>query len=165
MQRTPSKPERHAAAALTAALLCWHAAGAQEIALSYTASQALRGKAAYEPDCLPCHGANLNDGPLGPPLRGAEFIAKYGGTTADNLFKVMRTRMPSPAPGALEPDAYAAIMAYVLQQNDIVAGDRELPANVNELTRMWIPAGGFSFMTYSPYLAKPPVDKPSVLER
>ena len=151
MMRTPSTHERHAAAALVAAtLLCLHTAGAQEIALSYTTTQAQRGKAAYEPDCLPCHGANLNDGPLGPPLKGAEFIAKYGGKTADNLFKVMRTRMPSPAPGALEPDVYAAIMAYVLQQNDIVAGERELTANVNELARMWVPAGGFSFMTFSP---------------
>jgi alcohol dehydrogenase (cytochrome c) len=164
MTRTPSKHERHAAAVLVAAALLCFTAGAQEIALSYTAAQAQRGKVAYEPDCLPCHGANLNDGPLGPPLKGAEFIAKYGGKTADDLFKVMRTRMPSPAPGALEPEAYAAIMAYLLQQNAIVAGERELTANVNELARMWIPAGGFSFMAFSPYLAKPPIDTPRVLE-
>ncbi len=139
-------------------------AQAQEVALSYTAAQAARGKAAYEPDCLPCHGANLDDGPLGPPLRGPTFIAKYGGTTADHLFEVMRTRMPSASPGALEPAAYAAIMAYMLERNDIVPGERELPANTGELERMWVPAGGFSFMTFSPYIAKPPVEIPAVLE-
>jgi alcohol dehydrogenase (cytochrome c) len=138
---------------------------AQEVALSYTAAQAALGKTAYTPDCLPCHGANLDDGPLGPPLRGPTFIAKYGGTTADNLFEVMRTRMPSASPGSLEPEAYAAIMAYLLEQNDIVAGERELPADPTQLERMWIPAGGFSFMTFSPYIAKPPVERPAVLER
>jgi alcohol dehydrogenase (cytochrome c) len=148
-----------------AALVCLQAASGQELALSYTKAQAERGKIAYEPDCLPCHGPNLDDGPLGPPLRGPEFIAKYGGKTADEVFKVMRSRMPQPSPGALDPDAYAAIMAYVLQQNDIVAGERELPANAAELARMWIPAGGFSFMTFSPYLAKPPVATPALLAR
>jgi alcohol dehydrogenase (cytochrome c) len=157
---------KSATRALAAAtvLLFAHTAGAQEVALSYTKAQAERGKIAYEPDCLPCHGANLDDGPLGPPLRGPEFIAKYGGKTADELYKVMRTRMPQPSPGALEPNAYAAIMAYMLQQNDIVAGERELPANAADLSRMWIPAGGFSFMTFSPYLAKPPVATPPLLE-
>src|ERR1044071_10041564 len=105
MTRTASRHVRGAGAAVVSAALFSFAAGAQEVALSYTSAQAQRGKAAYEPDCLPCHGANLNDGPLGPPLRGPEFIAKYGGKTADNLYKVMRSRMPVTAPGALEPDA------------------------------------------------------------
>src|SRR5678810_628149 len=97
MTRTASKQLRCAGAAVVTAALFSVTAGAQELALSYTAAQAQRGKVAYEPDCLPCHGVNLNDGPLGPPLRGAEFIAKYGGKTADNLYKVcLLYTSPSP---------------------------------------------------------------------
>jgi alcohol dehydrogenase (cytochrome c) len=136
------------------------AASAQEVALSYTAAQAARGKAVYEQTCVACHGANLDDGPLGSPLKGPQFIRKYGGKTADGLYRVTSTTMPSAAPGSLDSATYAALVAYVLQANDIVPGEQELPANAATLANMLIPAGGFSFMAFSPYVAKPPVDRP-----
>jgi alcohol dehydrogenase (cytochrome c) len=114
---------------------------AQEVALTYTAEQAARGKASYEQICVACHGPNLNDGALGPPLKGPPFIQKYGGKTLDLL-------------------TYAALLAYLLQANEIVAGDTDLPPNPTLLAKMLLPAGGFSFMAFSPYVAKPPVDKP-----
>ncbi len=124
MMRTPSKHERHAAAALVAAaLLCSHTAGAQEIALTYTAAQAQRGKAAYEPDCLPCHGANLNDGPLGPPLKGPSSSRSTAARRPTTCSRSCARACPRPRRARSNRDAYAAIMAYVLQQNDIVAGD------------------------------------------
>ncbi len=136
------------------------AAHAQETALSYTAQQAERGKAVYEQTCAVCHGANLDDGPLGAPLKGPVFIRKYGGKTADALYTITSTTMPSAAPGSLDAETYAALVAYVLQANDIVPGDQELPASTTALANMLIPAGGFSFMAFSPYVAKPPVDGP-----
>ena len=70
---------------------------AQEIALTYTAEQAARGKAAYVETCVACHGPNLDDGALGPPLKGPQFIQKYGGKTADLLYVAASTTMPTSA--------------------------------------------------------------------
>jgi len=142
--------QRRAWLATALATLVSTPSNAQEVALSYTAAQALAGQAAYEQGCITCHGANLNDGPLGPPLKGPAFIAKFGGKTADAVFTVMRTTMPTTAPDSLGADTYAALLAFMLQENDIVAGEHELPGDVTQLARMWIPAGGFSFMTFSP---------------
>jgi alcohol dehydrogenase (cytochrome c) len=138
---------------------------AQEVALSYTEAQALQGEAAYVQHCLACHGANLNDGALGPPLKGPAFIQKFGGKTVDALFTVTTSTMPTAAPGSLDGASYAALIAYLLQANAIVAGEQELPANVAQLAKMWVPAGGFSFMTFSPYVAKPAVNRPNPLDR
>lgn len=145
---------------LTLSLCAAAAASAQEVALTYTAAQAARGAAVYQEACAMCHGANLDDGALGAPLKGPQFIRKYGGKTVDGLYTVMSTTMPSAAPGSLDPATYAALVAHVLQANDIVAGDRELPASVPALAQMMIPAGGFSFMAFSPYVAKPAIDGP-----
>ena len=73
--------------------------------------------------------------------------------------------MPSSAPGSLDRQTYADLLAYMLQSNDIVAGDVELPPNPTQLGKMLIPAGGFSFMAFSPYVAKPAVDKPDPFAR
>ncbi len=73
---------------LALALLLAPAAYAQEVALSYTADQAQRGKAVFDQTCVACHGANLNDGALGPPLKGPLFIQKYGGKAVDQLYTV-----------------------------------------------------------------------------
>src|SRR5262245_49900180 len=141
-------------------------ARAQENALTYTAEQAARGKAAYaEQGCVACHGENLNDGPLGSPLKGPPFVQKYGGKTVDTLYLVASTTMPQMAPGSLPAAMYADLIAYLLQENAIVAGERELPTSLGQLAKMLIPAGGFSIMTFSPYVAKPPVDKHNALER
>jgi alcohol dehydrogenase (cytochrome c) len=73
--------------------------------------------------------------------------------------------MPTTAPGSLDRASYTALVAYLLQANDIVAGQEPLPDDVAQLAQMWVPAGGFSFMTFSPYLARPPVDRASPLDR
>jgi alcohol dehydrogenase (cytochrome c) len=140
-------------------------AGAQQIALSFTAAQAERGRAVYEQACVACHGPNLTDGALGPPLKGPLFIQKYGGKAVSQLHTVTSTTMPTGAPGSLDAAAYAALVAYILESNDIVPGAAELPADPRRLASMLIPAGGFSFMAFSPYTAQPPVDKPDPFAR
>jgi alcohol dehydrogenase (cytochrome c) len=153
---------------LIAALLaagCAAPAAAQEVPLTYTAAQAAAGKAAYESNCVACHGANLNDGPLGAPLRGAAFMRKYGGTTLDQLFTVTSTTMPTAAPGSLDRETYAALVAYMLERNEIAAGETPLPADARVLANVFVPASGFSFMAFSPYTAKPPAEISRLLER
>jgi alcohol dehydrogenase (cytochrome c) len=140
------------------------AASAQELALSYTAAQADAGATLYATGCANCHGANLDDGALGTPLKGPTFMQVYGGASAAELFEVTQTTMPQVAPGSLAPAQYASLVAFILRENSIVAGETPLPSDYASLERMQIPAGGFSFMAFSPYTAKPDVDLPRSLD-
>ncbi len=138
---------------------------AQASAPTYTAAQASLGKAAYEQSCASCHGPNLDDGPFGPPLKGVQFIQKYGGKSADGLFTVTSTTMPTASPGSLGASTYPQILAYVPQANAIVAGTRELPSDTKLLASMTMPNGGFSFMAFSPYAPTlPAVNRPNPLD-
>ncbi|RPI62823.1 MAG: hypothetical protein EHM50_03275, partial [Lysobacterales bacterium] len=137
---------------------------AQEVALSFTAAQVAQGRSVYDTACATCHGANLDDGPLAAPLKGDAFMRKYGGKPARALFDVLRTTMPTGNPGSLSAEIYAALTALILEQNDIVAGASALPADPAVLARMQVPAGGFSFMAFSPYTARPAVDRPTPLD-
>src|SRR5271154_3086961 len=113
-----------------AVLLCALQPGtltAQNDRPSYTAEQATRGKAAYAQNCESCHGANLDDGEFGPPVRGEAFANSWGGKPAAEIFKRMRS-MPPSNPGGLSNDAYAQILAYFLQQNGVRPGATPLPS-------------------------------------
>ncbi len=141
------------------------AAGARS-APTYTTAQAALGQAAYRASCASCHGDNLNDGAFGPPLKGVPFIQKYGGRSVEPLYTVSATRMPTTAPGSLTPPVYAQIVAYILQQNAIIAGPDELPSDPARLAGMTIPQGGFSIYAFSPYTPPAPkVTRPNPLDR
>jgi alcohol dehydrogenase (cytochrome c) len=139
-------------------------ADAQQTALSYTHEQADAGKAAYTASCQSCHGAHLADGPLGAPLKGPVFMKKYGGKSVVELFNIASRTMPTAAPGSLDPLTYAALVAYILQENSIVAGEVTLPAEPKQLAAMMVPAGGFNFMAFSPYTAQKTIALPNPLE-
>ncbi len=140
------------------------AVSAQELALSYTTQQSQLGRAAYVANCASCHGPNLSDGPLGKPLKGPAFMQKYGGHSVRNLYDVTRTTMPTTKPGSLDTATYAALVAFMLEQNAIVAGREPLPTDPRELASMMVPGGGFSIMAYSPYTAQKPVVLPNPLD-
>jgi alcohol dehydrogenase (cytochrome c) len=125
---------------------------AQERALSFTSEQAAAGQAAYAANCITCHGPGLN-GPQGKPLKGPEFMQKYGGKSPAVLFEALRTTMPTGRPGSLDLPTYAALTAFLLRENLIVAGEVPLPVDARELSRMLVPASGFSLIGYSPYAA------------
>jgi alcohol dehydrogenase (cytochrome c) len=149
-----------AAAALAAsqAVTLAQQAPAAPSAPTYTAAQAAAGKSAYDASCASCHGGNLDDGALAPPLKGVTFVQKYGGKSVDNLFAKVGT-MPPASPNSLGATATARIVAYLLQANAIVAGTSELPADQAALARMTIPGGGFSVTSFSPYAPTLPAVK------
>jgi len=60
--------------------------------------------------------------------------------TAGDLLTVMSTTMPEMNPGALSPDQYADILAFLLRLNDYPAGEEELPADPAVLGNVPIPA-------------------------
>ena len=130
------------------ALLACAGAHAQEIALSFTAAQVEQGRAVYDTACVMCHGANLDDGPLAPPLKGDAFMRKYGGKPARALFDLLRTTMPTGNPGSLSAETYAALTALSFSQNSVVAGTPPLPTDPQRLAAMQVPAGGFTFIAF-----------------
>src|ERR1700691_5740613 len=110
--------------------------GGQERAFSYTSQQSEVGRTAYLASCAMCHGPNLSDGPLGKPLKGPAFMQKFGGHSVRDLYEVTRTTMPTTKPGSLDIATYAALVAFMLKENAIVAGRDPLPTDPRELAGM-----------------------------
>ena len=95
-------------------------------AVGFTAEQASRGKAVYDESCGNCHGASLDNGQFGPPLRGSAFKTRWASQSANALFTYITTRMPPGGAGGLSDRAYGDVEAYILQANGVSAGTREL---------------------------------------
>ena len=89
----------------------------------YTADQANAGATVYAQSCGTCHGAAL-EGTAAPALKGTTFTdtAAAQSMTADTLYDVISGSMPQSDPGSLKPEEYAAVTAYILQQNGYPAG-------------------------------------------
>ena len=102
----------------------------------YTKAQATRGQTAYREECLKCHAENLGGGEGGPPLAGKEFLEKWIGKTAGDLYGLTRKTMPSDDPGNLSTRQYSDLVAYILSVNEFPAGQKELDremASLNEI--------------------------------
>ena len=91
----------------------------------FTADQVARGELRYGQECLSCHGEDLDDGDLGPPLRGSDFHTHWGDVAA--LFSYTKSTMPQNNPGSLTNGDYAAFLALLLQNNGYEPGAPELP--------------------------------------
>jgi polar amino acid transport system substrate-binding protein len=89
----------------------------------YTDAQATAGAAVYVSSCAACHGTAL-EGVAAPALKGAPFgeMAGAQSMTAASLLDVIANTMPQSDPGSLKPEEYAAVTAYILQQNGYPAG-------------------------------------------
>jgi alcohol dehydrogenase (cytochrome c) len=92
-------------------------------ALPYTAEQATAGRAGYEQHCMVCHGADLQLLPTAR-LAGPEFVGRWENRSLNELVAQVRATMPPEGPGALPPDTYVAVIAYLLDANGGTA-DRE----------------------------------------
>jgi alcohol dehydrogenase (cytochrome c) len=100
----------------TAIALAFGVAG---FAPAQDAPQPGNGQAAYQQHCAGCHGANLNDGQFAPPLKGAAFLAKWGGSSAEALDQYVRNSMPPADAGKLDASVYAAVVAHILASNGV----------------------------------------------
>ena len=61
-------------------------------AVDLTAEQASRGKAVYDDNCGSCHGANLDNGQFGPPLRGSAFKTHWESQSANRAVHLHRNQ-------------------------------------------------------------------------
>jgi alcohol dehydrogenase (cytochrome c) len=108
------------------------------LAPSFTTAQAAAGRATYTQSCASCHGVNLDDGAFGPALRGPEFRASWFGRPADQLFTKLET-MPPATPASLGAGRTAEVLAYLMSQNQLVATDKPVSSNFDELKGMLLP--------------------------
>jgi mono/diheme cytochrome c family protein len=108
------------------------ASKAAQAAPWFTPAQAERGEAAYQHNCLDCHGSNLDNGEFGgPPLKGGSFSRHWDAANVAALFGFMKAKMPPDRPGQLNDETYADLIAYILGENGFKPGDKELPADAN----------------------------------
>src|SRR5580693_6663870 len=93
-----------------------------QVAPSFTTEQAADGQAAYKKSCARCHGANVDDGEFGPPLRGGPFAEHWAEQPVSGLFTKIKSSMPPDAPGSLSDGTYADVIAYLLSENGALPG-------------------------------------------
>jgi mono/diheme cytochrome c family protein len=84
---------------------------------AFDGTQVAQGKTLYADRCAKCHGAHL-EGVSAPALRASADDPR----TVAETFTVASKLMPKDDPRSLSPDAYAAIVAYLLSENGCRAG-------------------------------------------
>ena len=105
----------------------------------YTADQAHRGETMYKAQCTSCHGDALDGvGPY-PPLSGDDFLTKYQGQPALNLYNMIQKLMPATAPGSLTRPQAADLLAYILSFNKFPAGTKDFPIDEDSLKKLTLP--------------------------
>jgi mono/diheme cytochrome c family protein len=117
------------AAALVAGLASVGHAQAARQTPDFSADQAKRGAESYEANCALCHGPRLDDGEFAPALKGPAHAAYWRGKTAEDMLNYMNTAMPPSEPGGLGAQAYADVMAFMLQAAGAIPGDKPLPTD------------------------------------
>jgi S-disulfanyl-L-cysteine oxidoreductase SoxD len=91
--------------------------------------QVAAGRDAYAADCAKCHGEQ-GEGGTGPVLvGGSRRIASYG--TTDRLYDYVSRTMPFDDAGSLSEDEYWAVIAYLLQENELLPADTVLDADTD----------------------------------
>jgi mono/diheme cytochrome c family protein len=93
----------------------------------YTGQQVTQGSRIYARTCAACHGPNLQ-GMSAPALTGPSFGRSH--LSAAQLRSVVTQTMPLTAPGSLEPDEYASVLAFLLSYDCVApaGGGQPLPA-------------------------------------
>ena len=88
----------------------------------FTSAQTAKGQFEYTQKCSVCHGAQLQ-GTGAPALRGTQFVAQWNGKKLSELYEYVHTNMPLGVGASLPSQEYADIVAYILAQNGLPAGN------------------------------------------
>lgn len=101
---------------------------------TYSAEQSVAGKVEYDKSCATCHGADLDNGPFGPVLRGDEFLTRWGGKSVQSVMDYVTDMMPPASPGSLTAEQATNLVAYMLSKNAVPAGAALQTASSAEMT-------------------------------
>jgi S-disulfanyl-L-cysteine oxidoreductase SoxD len=105
----------------------------------YSAEQAHRGEALYQKQCVSCHGSALDGTGPYPPLSGDDFLSKYEGQPALNVYDMIQKLMPADKPGTLSRPEAADLLSYILSFNKFPAGKTDLPSDEESLKKLVLP--------------------------
>lgn len=90
----------------------------------YSAGQAQEGRQVFQGVCVECHTFD--------EFRGS-MMAGWVGAPLHDLYDLISTTMPESNPGSLNRNQYAAVVAFILELNDMPAGDEELSTRASVL--------------------------------
>ena len=96
---------------------------------AFTTTQATSGWSVYGVQCAECHGPGLEGMVHAPPLSGVDFLSSWAGSTTDELLAYLREEMPPGQAGSISDQAYMNLVAYLLESNGAVPGERTLTAD------------------------------------
>jgi mono/diheme cytochrome c family protein len=94
----------------------------------YTVGQARRGAGLFLDNCLSCHASS--------EFAGSSFERRWRRQSVGDLYEFVLYSMPDDNPGGLPEQTYADVIAYVLELNDLPAGDTELTTSIDALLQM-----------------------------
>jgi mono/diheme cytochrome c family protein len=99
---------------------------------AYSEAQATAGASLYATHCAMCHGQRLEGTYEIPPLKD-RFLGNWAHAPLGRLFDYVSRAMPQFAPGSLTPDQNAAIVAFLLKQNNMPAGSKPMATDAAAL--------------------------------
>jgi mono/diheme cytochrome c family protein len=92
----------------------------------FSAAQAARGEQVFESICVNCHEM--------PEFTAAgAYLEDVEGEPLWETFDFVSSEMPEDDPGSLEPEEYAAVLAYIFSVYGLPSGDAELPVDRDSL--------------------------------
>jgi len=91
----------------------------------FTAAQVQRGGAAFNASCIRCHALDAQGVPF--RMSGEPFWNNWADDPLEVMFSRIRSSMPNNAPGTLDDQTYADLVAFILSVNGVpAAGGAEL---------------------------------------
>lgn len=96
----------------------------------YTSDQAAAGGEVWDASCADCHDRS--------EMYGSDFMFEWEGSSVGRLYRVVSRTMPDDEPGSLGTEAYLAVVAYILEMNDLPAGSSPLVADDDVLDALRI---------------------------
>jgi len=101
----------------------------------YTEDQAARGLKLFADQCAKCHGPDMTGGDA-PPLAGSEFASDWDDLAVGDLAERLRVSMPQDKPQSLTREQTADLIAAIMKQNHMPAGQAELPPQAEALKQI-----------------------------
>lgn len=90
----------------------------------FSTAQIGQGRYEYAQKCAVCHGTQSQGGGA-PALKGSTFIVQWRNKTLKEFYGYVHDSMPLGQGGSLEGQVYADIVAFLLAQNGIAAGNEK----------------------------------------
>jgi mono/diheme cytochrome c family protein len=92
----------------------------------YSAAQAERGARVFESICMNCHD-------LGEFTGEDAYFAEVEGDPLWETFEYIWAEMPEDDPASLDPEEYAAVLAFLFARYGLPPGDVDLPVDPESL--------------------------------